>query len=104
MRVTALGAYMMKGTSKKTGSAYDMAKLIIRVPVESVATANMQRAGYGYTVNELDLDPQSLSKFAMNFPPEGIELDLVVGSEIRFGRLQSIITGCTRAQPLQKAA
>lgn len=104
MRVTALGAYGMKGTSKKTGAAYDMAKLVIRVPIESIAQQNMQRAGYGFTVNELDMEPESLSKFNFNFPPEGIEIDLEVGSTVRFGRLQAIITGCKRVQAVVKAA
>lgn len=95
MRVRAIGCYGMRGTGK-TGNAYDMAKLVILAPVEIVNTPKMQKSGYGYQTNELDLEPSALSKLNFNFPPEGIELDLVVGAEVRYGKLQSIITGATR--------
>lgn len=104
MRVTALGAYRMKGTAKKSGAAYDMAKLVIRVPIENMATAAMQRMGYGFTVNELDMEAEALGKFNFTFPPEGLELDLEIGNIVRFGKLQSIIVGCKKVQPLKSAA
>lgn len=103
MRVTALGAYFMKGTSKKSGAAYDMAKLVIRAPIEMVATATMQKGGYGFQTNELDLEPEAIKHFNFNFPLEGVELDLEVGAVVQYGRLQSIITGCKRVQPLKAA-
>lgn len=104
MRVTALGAYSMKGTAKKSGSSYDMAKLVIRVPMENVANANMTRMGYGFTTNELDMEVQALPKFNFQYPPEGVELDLIVGSELRFGRLQSVITGFQKVQAVKAVA
>lgn len=104
MRVTALGAYFMKGTAKKSGAAYNMAKLVIRTPIEVVATAAMQKGGYGFQTTELDMEPEAVAKFNFNFPPEGIELDLEVGSVVQYGRLQAIITGCKRVQPLKTAA
>jgi hypothetical protein len=103
MRVTAFGAYRMKGKSAKTGNDYDMAKLVIRAPVENVVKPNMQMMGYGFVTKELDLEVEALSKFNFNFPPEGIEIDLIVGSTIEFGRLKAIITGCTKV-PAIKAA
>lgn len=104
MRVTALGAYFMKGTSKKSGAAYDMAKLVIRQPIEIVASPTMQKGGYGFQTTELDMEPEAMSKFNFNFPPEGVELDLEVGSVVQYGRLQAIITGCKKVQPLKSAA
>lgn len=103
MRVTAIGAYFMKGTAQKTGKAYDMAKLVIRTPIEIVANQNMQRGGYGYSVTELDMEPEALKKFAFDYPPEGLELDLEIGSQVQFGRLQAIITGCKKAEKLKAA-
>lgn len=103
MRVTAFGAYFMKGTSKKSGAAYDMAKLVIRQPIEMVSTATMQKGGYGYQTTELDVEPEALKQFNFNFPPEGIELDLIVGAKVQYGRLQSIITGCERAKSVKAA-
>lgn len=103
MRVTALGAYFMKGTAQKTGKAYDMAKLVIRTPIEIVANPNMKRGGYGNTCTELDMEPEALKKFAFDYPPEGIELDLEIGSQVQFGRLQAIIVGCKKAEKLKAA-
>lgn len=94
MRVTALGAYKMKGTSRKTGAAYEMAKLVIRSTQETAVTSVMQRIGFGYGTNELDLDPQCIDKFNLSYPPEGLELDLEIGNVVQFGRLQSLIVGC----------
>ncbi|MFT3847866.1 MAG: hypothetical protein QM739_04070 [Propionivibrio sp.] len=98
MRVTVLGAYSMKGIAKKSGAPYEMAKLVIRAPQETMANANMQRIGFGYGVNELDLDPAAIQKFNLPYPPEGIELDLEVGSIVQYGRLQAIVVGCTVAE------
>lgn len=103
MRVTALGAYFMKGTAKKSGAAYDMAKLVIRTPIEIVATPTMQKGGYGFQTTELDMEPGAVKDFNFNFPPEGIELDLIVGAKVQFGRLTSIITGCEKAKVLKAA-
>lgn len=103
MRVTALGAYFMKGTAKASGKAYDMAKLVIRTPIEIVASPTMQRGGYGNTTTELDVEPEALKKFAFDYPPEGLELDLEIGSQVQFGRLQAIIVGCKRVSPLKAA-
>lgn len=103
MRVQCLGAYFMKGTANKSGQPYDMAKVVIRTPIETVVSQKMQKGGYGYSTNELDLEPGALKHFNMAFPPEGIELDLEVGAEVRYGRLQSIVIGCKRV-PAVKAA
>jgi hypothetical protein len=89
----------MKGTGSKTGNAYDMAKLVIVAPVEIVNSAKMQKSGYGYQTHELDLEPQALAKLNFHFPPEGLELDLIVGSEVRYGKLQAVITGATKVVP-----
>lgn len=94
MRVTALGAYTMKGIAKKSGAPYEMGKLVIRSQQETMANANMQRIGFGFGTNELDLDPSAIQKFNLSYPPEGIELDLEVGSVVQYGRLQAIIVGC----------
>lgn len=95
MRVTALGAYSMKGISKKSGAPYEMARLVIRAPQETVAAANMQKVGFGFGVNELDVDPQAIQKFNLPYTPEGVELDLEVGNIVEYGKLKSIIVGCT---------
>lgn len=104
MRVTAFGAYRMKGTSKKSGAPYDMAKLVIRAPIENINNPNMQRSGYGFTVSELDMLPDAITKFGFNFPPEGLVLDLEVDSIVQYGRLTAVIVGAKQVQAQVKAA
>lgn len=95
MRVHALGVYRMNGTSKKSGNAYDMAKLVIQVPVEVVANQNMKRIGYGYDSKELDLEAESINKFAQfQFP---CDLDLEIGSRVSAFGLEAIVTGAKAA-------
>lgn len=101
MRVRAIGAYFMKGTSKKSGQPYDMAKLVILAPVDMSASPTMQTGGYGYKANELDMVPEAISKFGFTFPHEGLELDLEIDSIVRFGRLQSVIVGAKKVVPVQ---
>lgn len=102
MRVHALGVYQMTGISKKSGNPYNMAKLVIQVPVEVMANATMKRVGYGYGSKELDLEPEALVKFSQfQFP---CDLDLEVGSRVSSFGLEAIITGAAKPVPVQRAA
>lgn len=101
MRVKALGAYRMTGTAKTSGKPYDMGKLVIVVPVENMATPQMTRVGYGDTVNELDVMPECVAKFNFHFP---CELDLEIDQQLQFGRLQAIITGAKKVEPVKAVA
>lgn len=100
MRVKALGVYRMTGISKKSGNSYDMAKLVIQVPCEIVATQTMKRIGHGFSAKELDLEVDALDKFAQfQFP---CELDVEVGSRVSSFGLEAIITGATRPVVAQR--
>jgi hypothetical protein len=68
MRVIALGAYRMSGVSKKSGAPYEMAKLITRAPLDTFSSSTMSRVGYGFSVNELDIELVSFSKFNLSYP------------------------------------
>lgn len=102
MRVHALGVYQMTGISKKSGQPYNMAKLVIQVPCEVVANANMKRSGFGYSAKELDLEPEALPKFSQfQFP---CELEVEVGSRVSSFGLEAIVTGATKPVPMARAA
>jgi len=102
MRVHALGVYQMTGISKKSGQPYNMAKLVIQVPVEIVANATMKRLGFGFGSKELDLEPEALQKFSQfQFP---LDLDVEVGSRVSSFGLEAIITGATKPVPMGRAA
>jgi len=97
MRVTARGAYRMKGTGK-SGNAYDMHNLVIETRQESVTRPNMTRIGLGLDTKELELTPECFARMqAMNIPFP-CSLDLVVGSKIGFRGLESVIEGVTVVQ------
>ncbi len=100
MRVKALGAYRMTGIAKTSGKSYDMGKLVIEVPVENMATPKMTRVGFGSTTNELDVLPESISKFNFRFP---LELDLEVDQVLQFGRLQAVIVGAKQVAAVKAA-
>jgi len=104
MRVHALGVYQMTGISKKSGQPYNMAKLVIQVPVEIVANASMKRLGFGYGSKELDLEPEALQKFSQFQFPLDLDLDVEVGSRVSSFGLEAIITGATKPVAMARAA
>ena len=97
MRVYAIGAYRMAGTGKTSNKPYDMGKLIIRQPVENVATQTMTRTGYGFQTAELDVEPAVVAALNFTYP---LELDVEVGSTVAYGKLQAIITGAKKVEPV----
>lgn len=101
MRVKALGCYRMTGVAKASGKPYDMGKLVIVVPVENMATPNMTRVGYGATVNELDVMPDSVAKFNFQYP---CELDLEMDNVLQFGRLRAVIVGAKKVEAVKAVA
>lgn len=94
MQVTAIGVTKVSGS--KAGRPYEMARIVILVPAES--REGETKAGDPYKVEaagadtaELDLSLDSFSKFQkLNFP---IDLDLLTDSEVRYGRVQSVVVG-----------
>lgn len=63
MKVTFVGATRRKGTSSKTGNAYDMCMFFYAVRVESVNKPSMQYYGHGYETKEMELNPDALDQF-----------------------------------------
>lgn len=91
MRVMVRGAYRMKGTAKKSGAAYDMCRLVIEVPQETVATQTMNRVGLGMDQKELEMTEAAFARLqssGMAFP---FPADLVVGSKLGFRGIEAII-------------
>lgn len=106
MRVQVRGAYRMSGTAKKSGSAYDMVRLVIEKPQETTATATMKRIGIGKDQQEFEMSEaafkqlQDLGLTPGQFP---IACDLVIGHKMGFRGLESIIEE-VRPVPVAKAA
>ena len=78
MRVYAIGVKRMSGKAKATGKPFDFTQLTILKGIEIIATEHFQLQGYGYETYDLDVDNESLSKFAgIKFP---CDLDLVTST------------------------
>jgi hypothetical protein len=91
MKALVIGVTRMTGTSKKTGRPYDMARCHVLQPCQIGGTQETMRAGFGFQAAELDLRPDAITKFGnMKFP---VELELITGSEMMFGRLITIVEG-----------
>lgn len=106
MRVQVRGAYRMNGTAKKSGSAYDMVRLVVEKPQETTATATMKRIGIGKDQQEFEMTEGAFNRLLElgltpgNFP---ITCDLVIGHKMGFRGLESIIED-VKPVAVQKAA
>ena len=104
MKMLVAGVKRIKGTSQKTGNAYDMPKVVGLVLVENVKNANMTISGYGYDASEVALDPECLESFSQcKFP---CYLDLETDVVPRFGNFETVVVGfkAVQAQPLPAKA
>jgi hypothetical protein len=96
----------MSGTAKKSGSAYDMIRLIVEKPQETTATATMKRQGIGKDQQEFEMTQAAFDKLSElgltpgQFP---ISCDLVIGHKMGFRGLESIIEE-VRPVPVKAAA
>lgn len=99
MKQTAIGVTRIEGS--KANNKYDMCRVIVLVPSES--RESLTKAGdpykvsaYGFDTTELDCTQETFhllkdQKFPASF-------DFEIDSELRFGRLQSIVVGFVSAQ------
>lgn len=94
MKVLVLGVVRMSGTSTKTGTPkpYDMTRITYAVPVVPVQTENRNFQGYGYEIQDLDLNPQALPMFKDIQLPKTLDLDVQPNpSNLRRNICQGII-------------
>lgn len=92
MKCLILGIAHRKGTSKKTGQAFDFATLLTLRPIQPVAKENFQQTGHGFEVVEAKADPTAVPRFAgIKFPAE-VEL-LTEARPSAFGELELVVTG-----------
>ena len=104
MKQQCIGITRIAGV--KNSNPYDMARLVVLVPAESRTGLSKETkdpytvTSFGHDTAELDMTLEAFVAFKdLKFP---IFLEVETDSEIRFGRLQSVVTGYTL--PQQKAA
>jgi len=99
MKVFAVNITRTYGTSMKKnpkGQEYDIASMQILVPMENGGGdtkdgGQYTRTGYGFQVTELSVASDCLEQFKdIQFPAH---LEVSTDSEMRFGRMQMIVSG-----------
>lgn len=99
MKVFAVNITRTYGTSMKKnpkGQEYDIASMQILVPMENGGGdtkdgGKYTRTGYGFQVTELSVASDCLEQFKdVLFPAQ---LEVSTDSEMRFGRMQMIVSG-----------
>ena len=95
MRVHAIGVKRMSGKAKATGKPFDFTQLTILKAVEVSASETFQLQGYGYETCDLDVENESLPKFAgIKFP---CQLDLVTSAVPGRRGIRTVITDIKQA-------
>ena len=93
MRV--LGWRVQEGVSKQgEGEPYQMGVVCLSLAVEQMKTKNTTVRGKGRQGADLPLDAAAIPGFEkINFPVEGLELDLVLDQKLFFGELKTVCVG-----------
>lgn len=91
MKVLVLGVINMAGTSKKTGTGYDMFRVITGSEITAVSREGFQRRGAGYEPADIDLAPEAFNQFTgFKYP---VVLDLETDMRLSGGKLVPICIG-----------
>lgn len=92
MKATVIGAQRITGMSDKSGTPqpYDISRLLVLEPIESVDSQNFQRQGVGFSTMEVPCEPELIKSVnGKKFP---FEAELVTSCRSRFGRLETVVT------------
>lgn len=91
MKMLVTGVQRVQGHSDKTGNDYDFAECFVLTPVEIKASEKRQTSGFGFEVAKLSMLPECVPNFSRcSFP---CELDLTTDNVMKFGKLETVITG-----------
>lgn len=91
MQATVVGVKRVKGIAKNSGNPFDMSRLLLLSPIESVAQEKFQVAGAGFEVSEVPLDVSALPLFmGVAYPAK---LDLIVEPRPFRGGFETVVTG-----------
>jgi len=110
MKVFAIGITKNEGVSKKSdpaGKAYKMAALLVLQPIENASGdskdgGKWSRFGFGFQVAEFQADPNCLEQFRdIKFP---CTLEVLTDTQQQFGRMQTVVVGCSQDKTLKAAA
>lgn len=99
MKLNVIGVKRIKGTSTKTGNAFDMCRLFALVPITPQGGKTLIQ-GHGFELAEMELDPNSLPNFSrLSFP---VELELSTDTRPFMGKLETVVTGFVPAAAAPK--
>ena len=99
MKAQVLGVKVTAGKGKESGDPFEMARLLVIVPIENFSNSKVTIKGFGYEAGEMLLDSSALSQFAgFKYP---CVLELVTEPTLYKGKIDHVVVG-TSSQPAVK--
>lgn len=101
MRVMVFGAMHMTGKSRKTGAAYDMARLYVASDIRPASKEDYVRVGCGFEAAEVDCEPEVVAALVgRTFPAI---LTLKTEMRLQGGKFVPVVTGLLADEKRQAA-
>lgn len=95
MKATVIGCMHMAGIGKESKKPYNMARLTLLSPLDSIKTDTMTRDAAGFEIVEVDLALEAVPHFLSQKYPA--QFDLETDMQVRAGKMQTIVTGLKKA-------
>lgn len=90
MLIMVLGIRRNYGTSK-AGKPFDMTQIMVQQPLNDADYATSKSEAYGFEVASLDAAQSLVQKMKLAQVKLPCIMDLEIGHELRFGKMQSIV-------------
>jgi hypothetical protein len=69
MKAYVVGVKRVAGIGKESGQAFEMCRVLVGTPIESVSNEKFSVQGFGLEVNEIPMEPSALPQFkGLTFP------------------------------------
>ena len=105
MKLRIVGVKRIKGDKSKAGNPFDMPRLFAQIPIETISNDKVTITGKGFEIAEVPFDPEVEADFLkLDFPNEGLVLDLKMDSRPYMGKFESICVGYEPITPAIKKA
>lgn len=102
MKVNVAGIKRISGTAKVSGKPFEMCTLFILAAIEPSSSEKVQISGFGYEPLEMPVSPEALKQFEHIKFPSSVEI--VMDTQARYGKFESVCIGVVATPPQSKAA
>lgn len=95
MKAIVTGVQISTGIAKKTGKAFKIASVFVSQPIETISMENYQKRAIGYEQVEVPATDEGIAEL-LNLTDLPCEVDLIMDSRVRNGKLESLISGIVK--------